>query len=1524
MATTSIQLVGKAFIVYGTVKAVSAAGVERILTPNSPIYADERIVTGPDGSISIVLADNHGHLDLGRMSDVLIDEDVYGAGGHEGAADAVAQVTDIQAALQDENFDPTTDLPSPAAGAGVAGTGARGGGRQIVVFEADNKEVLPDSGAETKGIVHTFLDPPPGGFAQEVVETGPVAGTVERTLDEANLAEGTHPDAVALTTHGTLADLGVNFGSDTSGTLDFGGGHSIVIDGDSGHSITISSPYGNLVVDGTGAWNYTLIDNAPHTNALETGSADQFNDPFSFSVTTAHGSADGSVLIHINDDGPQVVVTLTDGMGVSTDESSDLGVAMTASGSMVNITSQTGSDGGVTDVSLHIDSAATGFTTTDGGHAITLVADATDNNLVHGQYTDGTGTHDAFTVSISDAGVVSVTQNVALVHPDHPSNYDEAISLDGKLSAVVTVTDGDQDVASDSVSIGSQITFEDDGPSVTDMVVSTEGAVATDESSQLGVTVVGTASVFTGGVASLGADGGSTDVSLHIDSAATGFTTTAGGYAITLVADATDNNLVHGQYTDSSDVTHDAFTVSISDAGVVSVTQNVALVHPDHPSNYDEAISLDGKLSAVVTVTDGDQDVASDSVSIGSQITFEDDGPSVTDMVVSTEGAVATDESSQLGVTVVGTASVFTGGVASLGADGGSTDVSLHIDSAATGFTTTAGGYAITLVADATDNNLVHGQYTDSSDVTHDAFTVSISDAGVVSVTQNVALVHPDHPSNYDEAISLDGKLSAVVTVTDGDQDVASDSVSIGSQITFEDDGPSVTDMVVSTEGAVATDESSQLGVTVVGTASVFTGGVASLGADGGSTDVSLHIDSAATGFTTTAGGYAITLVADATDNNLVHGQYTDSSDVTHDAFTVSISDAGVVSVTQNVALVHPDHPSNYDEAISLDGKLSAVVTVTDGDQDVASDSVSIGSQITFEDDGPSVTDMVVSTEGAVATDESSQLGVTVVGTASVFTGGVASLGADGGSTDVSLHIDSAATGFTTTEGGYAITLVADATDNNLVHGQYTDGTGIHDAFTVSISDAGVVSVTQNVALVHPDHPSNYDEAISLDGKLSAVVTVTDGDQDVASDSVSIGSQITFEDDGPSVTDMVVSTEGAVATDESSQLGATVVGTASVFTGGVASTGVDGGTTDVSLHIDSAATGFTTTEGGYAITLVADATDNNLVHGQYTDGTGIHDAFTVSISDAGVVSVTQNVALVHPDHPSNYDEAISLDGKLSAVVTVTDGDQDVASDSVSIGSQITFEDDGPSVTDMVVSTEGAVATDESSQLGATVVGTASVFTGGVASTGVDGGTTDVSLHIDSAATGFTTTDGGHAITLVADVTDNNLVHGQYTDGTGIHDAFTVSISDAGVVSVTQNVALVHPDHPSNYDEAISLDGKLSAVVTVTDGDQDVASDSVSIGSQITFEDDGPSVTDMVVSTEGAVATDESSQLGTTVVGTASVFTGGVASTGVDGGTTDVSLHIDSAATGFTTTEGGYAITLVADATELASETSPET
>lgn len=428
MAPVNNQPIGKVFIVYGTVKAVSPAGVERILTPNSPIYAHERIVTGPDGSVSVALTGQQGHLDLGRMSDVLLDDDVYGGGGHEGTTDAVAQVEDIQTALQDENFDPTTDLPATAAGAGVsgAGAGARGGGRQVVVFTADQMEVLPDSGAETRGVSLNFLDPPPGGQPEESqapIDTVPIVGHAELTFDEANLPDGTSPDAGSLVKGGSLADLGVSFGSDAPGILDFGNGQIITIDG-SGTSLVVAGTYGDLTINGDGSWTYILKDNTlDHSVPGGTGTTDQVADQFTFAAVDSDGSRaeGGSVVIHILDDGPRLSVG-----NQAVDESTDLGHGVQ----------------GTLDFAFGADGAGSLALSAEGA-----VWDAASKTL--------TGAGNEWVLHVNDDGTYTFTQNDAMHHSD-PTNPDDSLPI----TVTALVTDGD----GDSVSKDFTITVKDDGP----------------------------------------------------------------------------------------------------------------------------------------------------------------------------------------------------------------------------------------------------------------------------------------------------------------------------------------------------------------------------------------------------------------------------------------------------------------------------------------------------------------------------------------------------------------------------------------------------------------------------------------------------------------------------------------------------------------------------------------------------------------------------------------------------------------------------------------------------------------------------------------------------------------------------------------------------------------------------------------------------------------------------------------------------------------------------------------------------
>ena len=127
-------------------------------------------------------------------------------------------------------------------------------------------------------------------------------------------------------------------------------------------------------------------------------------------------------------------------------------------------------------------------------------------------------------------------------------------------------------------------------------------------------------------------------------------------------------------------------------------------------------------------------------------------------------------------------------------------------------------------------------------------------------------------------------------------------------------------------------------------------------------------------------------------------------------------------------------------------------------------------------------------------------------------------------------------------------------------------------------------------------------------------------------------------------------------------------------------------------------------------------------------------------------------------------------------------------------------------------------------------------------TGVDtaGATTAVTLAItngNGTDSGLKTTNGTE-IDLWLEA--NGTVTGR-TGGASGTVVLAIEIAGDGKVDVAQYAALKHPTFPSNYDEPVDLAGKLNAVVTVTDGDKDVATSSVDVGAAITFQDDGPAL-----------------------------------------------------------------------------------
>jgi len=92
--------VGTALVVYGTVKIESADGVTKIVQPNEPINLFDRIDTGQDGSLTVAFNDGSDTLELGRMTHVVIDQDIVHLGDDLDLADVTTAPELLQDALQ--------------------------------------------------------------------------------------------------------------------------------------------------------------------------------------------------------------------------------------------------------------------------------------------------------------------------------------------------------------------------------------------------------------------------------------------------------------------------------------------------------------------------------------------------------------------------------------------------------------------------------------------------------------------------------------------------------------------------------------------------------------------------------------------------------------------------------------------------------------------------------------------------------------------------------------------------------------------------------------------------------------------------------------------------------------------------------------------------------------------------------------------------------------------------------------------------------------------------------------------------------------------------------------------------------------------------------------------------------------------------------------------------------------------------------------------------------------------------------
>jgi hypothetical protein len=456
---------------------------------------------------------------------------------------------------------------------------------------------------------------------------------------------------------------------------------------------------------------------------------------------------------------------------------------------------------------------------------------------------------------------------------------------------------------------------------------------------------------------------------------------------------------------------------------------------------------------------------------------------------------------------------------------------------------------------------------------------------GEITVVQNLAVEHNDS-GDPDESSSPElmdaGLVSAVRTVTDKDNDPASDSVDVSLVLKLEDDGPAV-DMVLNGSAALILDETDNdaddlavggiLATKSILASAYLTTNTASFGSDGaGASNSNLwsltltgaNVNGVDSGLDDAQSNSNVMLFQ--TSATTITGKVANSSGAT--VLTISINPStGEVTVTQDRAVEHNDSadPDENSSPEVMDAGLIFVGhSLVDGDGDSASDSVDISQIIKLEDDGPTITAVtnnaafvrhdetagvqadtdvagtafVTGNSGATVGSLFSSVGGSAIGfarsTVSLVTVTGGSAGSDGpGAQQLSygLNVVNGTPSGVSTTGGTAIFMyngtgaltgmVLGRLGNELAGGDTANANGAI-AFALAVDAvSGEIFQAQYLSLLHPTGgASSFDETITLaDGAVQATVSRTDGDGDSATDSNNnIGLLVKFDDDGPGLT----------------------------------------------------------------------------------------------------------------------------------------------------------------------------------------------------------------------------------------------------------------------------------------------------------------------------------------------------------------------------------------------------------------------
>ncbi len=909
-------------------------------------------------------------------------------------------------------------------------------------------------------------------------------------------------------------------------------------------------------------------------------------------------------------------------------------------------------------------------------------------------------------------------------------------------------------------------------------------------------------------------------------------------------------------------------TLTINADGSYTFSTGAPLVHPT-AQTAEETLSLTFNF----TVTDGDSDKTTGSLTIG----IKDDVP-IAHTVDNTASPLNDD--AQIGGNLdaddanVHSVSGAAGALFSAGADG---FASVSIDQSSLPALKTiyvdANGFA-------QQEDVIWGKPTISGDATtwiasstnHETVaTLTINADGSYTFSTSAPLVHPTSGTT-EEGLPL----TFTFTVTDGDNDTSTGSLTLH----VTDDVPLANTVAVTSvtlnDDALKGGNPDTVGVTDTDTVSGTSGTLFTGGADGvhqvtlgATTDFSAiytgkdgfaHVESVVWGSPMTAAGGETVWIATGKDSGQTVATLTIGADGSY-SFTLSAPVAYQASLTAENT---QDLTFNF--------------TVTDGDSDTANGALTVA----VKDDAPIAfkVDTALTSLNDDAQAHGNPDGAADAKTINGGAGALFSAGADG---VMSVSMDSLPTLKAIYLDGHGIghqeSVSWTSSAANGVTTWTATGASSHATVAVlTINSDGSYSFTADAPLVHSASSTTEDSMT-----LNFGFTVTDGDGDTAEGALAIaiiddvpvasGTTIAARADEGDIYNLL--SHGNSPLDgthdgSSSQPALFGLGFAATVSGSVASTvsfGADGaaigGGFSFTANAASTLTALHLTSGGGALSY---AVINNVIIG-YVDNDH-HSGYnplldrpvlSLSLSSNGNFTFQQydqldNVAGPGNDLRSGNSSISVID--FGSVIQATDGDGD--SVTLTGALNITIVDDVPKA-DLALT--GSITIDESGSGDNDVNASFSVkslfagITGGndphmstvyaqhnivspSVSIGADdasGATSSLTLHIDNADSGLTTT-AGQAITL-SQLADGTVV-GKIADG---EIAFAIRIDNSGKVSIAQYMSLANPNTSKSDGDTVDLTGKLSAVLSATDSDGDTVAKSVSIGSSIRFDDDGPSI-----------------------------------------------------------------------------------